>query len=503
MTNPEFNLIENGRIPIPGECDPQSLREVFTRKELKGLGGNPVEKIVILRLLMAIVHAAVELPDRKAWLELTPEKLATQCLAYLEHWHDRFNLYGKKPFLQFLALAKGEAKPISNTLVEVSSNSNLVLSSWNVALPESDYDDAFRVRVLLRQSCFRNARGGTIKHPEKRKYAGIPGTLLGNRGNDGGYLHSYLLGDTLWETVRNNLLCEDEISELNVFTGGIGRPFWEEMPISGTCSRADELLSTYQGQLFPLDKFLLLKDDCIVITEGIKYLTESRDLVDPALTFWGHGKDRKELWCSTEKKPWRELVALLGFFDVRQGRKTPWLLYCGIAKQVKSGPKAMVFWVGGIRVSSNSGEQYLSGTDDYVESQFRIQLSDDMASSLSQLGHLIKTIDFYSDVLSDSINNYLKELLPPSKNPKLINLSQDAKRKYWELIEPHSQRIVELAFSDKVDSEDGIVTEQNLWQQIVFQIYNESCPNITARQLTAWVKCAPNFKKKEGKKNGK
>jgi len=494
MTNPEFNLIEDGWIPIPGEHDLQSLRNVFTRTELKGPGGNPVEKIVILRLLLAIAHAAVELPDRKAWLELTPEKLANKCLAYLEQWHDRFNLYGERPFLQFPALAKGEAKPISNTLVEVSCGNNSVLTSWNVPLPEFDYDDAFRVRVLLRQSCFRNARGGTIKHPEKRKYAGKPGTLLGSRG----YLHSYLLGDTLLETVRNNLLCADEIAELNVFSGGIGRPFWEGMPVSENCRRAKELLATYQGQLFPLDKFLLLEDDSIVIAEGIEYSTPPEDQVDPALTLRGSGKDRKALWCNTEKKPWRELVALLGFIDIQQNKKNPWLLCCGMAKLVKSDAKTMAFWTGGIRVSFNAGEQYLTGTDDYVESEFRISVSDSMDTRFYAFKSMIEVLDDYATRLYGSVSRYYRELQSIQGE-----IASDAVRKFWELLEQRSQRIIDLAFGEEAAPDESIAAEQKQWRQTVFQIYNEACPNVTARQLTAWVKCTPNFKKKEGKKNGK
>jgi len=496
MTNPEFNLIENGWIPIPGEHDPQSLREVFTRKELKGLAGNPVEKIVILRLLLAIAHAAVELPDRKAWLALTPEKLAKQCLAYLEQWHDRFNLYGEKPFLQFPALAKGKLSTIAATQVSVATGNKVVLTSWNVA---QDCDDAGKVRVLLRQSCFgcsgkRYDQDLSLASGLVKKSTGKSGTLTGFLG----YLHSYLLGDTLLETLRNNLLCADEIAEFNVFSGGVGRPFWEEMPVSENCRRAEELLSTYQGQLFPLDKFLLLKDDGIVMTDGIAYPTHKTGLADPALTLWSDGKDGKALWCSTEKKPWRELVALLGFFDVQQGRKTPWLLYCGLAGLAKSDAGTRAFWTGGMRVSSNAGEQYLSGTDDYVESEFRISVSDSMDTRFYAFRSMIEVLDDYAKRLYVAVSGYYRELQSVQGE-----IASGAVRKFWELLEQRSQGIIDLAFGEEAASDESIAAEQKHWQRIVFQIYNESCPNITARQLTAWVKCTPNFKKKEGKKNGK
>jgi len=496
MTNPEFNLIEDGWIPIPGEHDLQSLRNVFTRTELKGPGGNPVEKIVILRLLLAIAHAAVELPDRKAWLELTPEKLANKCLAYLEQWHDRFNLYGERPFLQFPALAKGTLSSIAATQVSVATGNKVVLTSWNVA---RDCDDAGKVLVLLRQSCFgcsgkRYDQDIALAPGLVKKSTGKSGTLTGFQG----YLHSYLLGDTFLETVRNNLLCTGEIAEFNVFPGGVGRPFWEEMPVSESCRRATELLSTYQGQLFPLDKFLLLKDDGIVMTDGIAYPTHKTGLADPALTLWTDGKDGKALWCSTEKKPWRELVALLGFLDVQQGRKTPWLLYCGLAGLAKSDAGTRAFWTGGMRVSSNAGEQYLSGTDDYVESVFRISVSGSMNTRFCTFRSMIEVLDYYARMLYGAVSGYYRELQSVQGE-----IASGAVRKFWELLEQRSQGIIDLAFSDETDQEEAIAAEQKRWRKMGLRIYNEACPNVTARQLTAWVKCTPNFKKKEGKKNGK
>ncbi len=500
MTNPNFNLIEDGWIPVQGEIHLQSLRDVFSRRELLQLGGNPVEKIVMLRLLLSIAHAAVELPDRKTWRELTPDRLAKKALAYLEEWHDRFDLYGETPFLQFPALAKGKVSPIINALAEVSSGNTPILTSWNIPLAEADYGDAFKVRILLWQSCF-GCSGKCYDQKirldgREKKATARSGTLIGYQG----YLHSYLLGDTLWETVRNNLLCADEIAEYNVFTGGIGRPFWENMPVSETCSRATELLSTYQGQLFPLDKFLLLKDGGIVMTDGIAYPTHKTGLADPALTLWTDGKEGRALWCNTEKKPWRELVALLGFIDAQQGRQTPWFLCRGLAGLAKTDAAAMTFWTGGMRVSYNAGEQYLSGTDDYVESVFRVSVSDS-ATRFQVFKSLIETLDDYARRLYAAVNGYFKAL----QSAQGAAIAPVATMKFWELLEQRSQHIVDIAFGSDAGREEAIAAEQKVWRQTVLQIYNGTCPNVTARQLTAWVKSTPNFnsKKKEDKKNGK
>ncbi len=495
MTNTTFNLIDDGWIPVMGEPGLQSLRDIFSRQDLRRLGGNPVEKIVMLRLLLAIAHAAVELPDREAWLALTPERLSAAALAYLKQWHDRFFLYGDNPFLQFPALSKGESKPNFATSVEISSGNNLVLTSWNVPLPENQYNDAFKARMLLRQSCFRSARGGVIKHPEKRKYAGNPGTLLGQCG----YLHSYMVGENLLQTIHYNMLCAYEIAELKVFSGGVGRPFWEQMLRHEDDSRAREMLVTYQGQLFPLDKFLLLKDGGIVMTDGIAYPNHKSGLMDPALTFRMDDKEVRALWCSTEKKPWRELVALLGFLDVQQGRKMPRLLSCGLAKLACSDAETMTFWTGGMRVTPHAGEQYLSGTDDYVESEFHISIPGSAGTRFLTFREMVETLDVYARALYGAINGYFKEL----QSNLGADIAPGAVQKFWELLEQRSQIILDLAFAEHGDRNAAIADEHKLWQRTALQIYHETCPNVTARQLTAWIKAMPKFTSGKNKKEKK
>jgi len=151
-----------------------------------------------------------------------------------------------------------------------------------------------------------------------------------------------------------------------------------------------------------------------------------------------------------------------------------------------------------MRVSSNAGEQYLSGTDDYVESEFRISVSDSMDTRFYAFRSMIEVLDDYAKRLYVAVSGYYRELQSVQGE-----IASGAVRKFWELLEQRSQGIIDLAFGEEAASDESIVAEQKHWQRIVFQIYNESCPNITARQLTAWVKCTPNFKKKEGKKNGK
>ncbi|MEG2074983.1 MAG: type I-E CRISPR-associated protein Cse1/CasA, partial [Victivallaceae bacterium] len=74
-----FNLIDEPWIPVVGHQE-QSLRDIFTKLELPQLAGNAVDKIVLLRLLLSIAHAAIQLEDDDEWEELTPEIISSEVL---------------------------------------------------------------------------------------------------------------------------------------------------------------------------------------------------------------------------------------------------------------------------------------------------------------------------------------------------------------------------------------------------------------------------------------
>ncbi|WP_292979491.1 type I-E CRISPR-associated protein Cse1/CasA [Nitrosomonas sp.] len=99
-----FNLIDEPWIPV-ADYERVSLRDIFSRSEYQSLGGNPVQKIAVFKLLLAIAQAAATPADEKEWREQGAQGMAEKCLAYLDKWHDRFFLYGEKPFLQMPAIA--------------------------------------------------------------------------------------------------------------------------------------------------------------------------------------------------------------------------------------------------------------------------------------------------------------------------------------------------------------------------------------------------------------
>ncbi len=100
-----FNLIDEPWIPVIDK-GLVSLGEIFSDPTIPALGGNPVQKIALTKLLLAIGQAACT-PETTEQLErLDAETFRTACCNYLETWYDSFWLFGDKPFLQMPAVRR-------------------------------------------------------------------------------------------------------------------------------------------------------------------------------------------------------------------------------------------------------------------------------------------------------------------------------------------------------------------------------------------------------------
>ncbi|MDO4550014.1 MAG: type I-E CRISPR-associated protein Cse1/CasA [Planctomycetia bacterium] len=499
-----FNLVDDPWIPIAGVGE-RSLRDVFEHPEYLRLGGTAVEKVVILRLLLCIVHASTPIPDEEAWAELTLEQISQNALAYLEKWHDRFDLYDEElPFLQFPQLKGKCAKAgLEGIAWTAASGNKTLLTQWSGM---KRFSDAEAARLIL---CGTSYGSGGKKYdlkakidpagPDKGKSAS-QGTLTGYSG----YLHSFLLGETILETLYLNLLTEEEVRSLCLFreSNPLGCPFWEAMPTDEGGSSAEAYRSTYQGHLFPLNKFFCLHEDSLLMTEGISYPTHKQGQWDPGIVlFYGtKPEDTRALWCDTEKKPWRQLSSLLQFLDVNTNSTMPAFLIRGLDKMDRSHDRMFGIWTGGVGVNNNSGEQYVSAKKDYVESEFTIPMSwyegrDEVrgASSFLRYKNLMQTLDDYASVLYSAVNRYFKSL----DEQRSGDLAKQAVQLFWEKMEPAAQAIIDLSL-EKEESEEVLAAEK-AWQGVARSCYDQFCPHQTPRQIQAYVQGTPYFGKKSDK----
>lgn len=492
MTN-RYNLIDEAWIPV-ANAGRVSLRQIFSDASYRTLSGNPVQKMALTKLLLAICQAAVTPDDNAQWRELGPEGLASRCLDYLERWQHRFYLYGEQPFLQMPAIAAAECKSYGTVLPEVATGNTTVLNHGQVERPLTDADKSVLLLCLMGFALGGKKTDNSItltpgyagKRNDKGKPStGKPGPAVAHMG----LLHNTLEGTSLWQTLWLNLLTRQQIEQSQRYPQGVGAPPWEKMPAGEDCAVARQLKASLMGRLLPLCRFCLLAEDGLHYSEGIVHPGYKEGVSDPSVAVNYSGKDPKALWTNPEKRPWRELTALLGFFAQQQTQGFTCLqLNAGIDRATQA-VDCFAIWSGGLQVSSNAGEQYASGSDDFVESTLWLHSATLGEFWFAQLQQEMTALDNLAKSLYGRVLAYFKtQLMDGAK------LAAQATHLFWQLCERDFQSLLDHC----EPSETNQATLQQLRRRFagyVQQAYDHHCPKDTARQLDAWAKCRPHFQK--------
>ena len=255
------------------------------------------------------------------------------------------------------------------------------------------------------------------------------------------------------------------------------------MPDGESCELARQLQNSLMGRLLPLSRFCLLTNGGVHYSEGIAHPGYKEGMIDPSLSVNYTGKDPKVLWVDPEKRPWRHLTAMLSFlsqnssggFDCQQLR--------GGLLRARHRAESLGVWSGGLRVSSNAGEQFVSGDNDFVESAVMLPLEELGEPWIAALQREMTELDGLSKILYSATLNYCKTLKADGKG-----LASQAVNLFWQLCERQSQRLV-----DGCDDSKTAVQLRRIFAGIVGQCYNRLCPGDTARQLEAWAKNQPNL----------
>lgn len=488
-----FNLIDEPWLPI-ADLGRVSLRQLFSDPSYRAIGGNPVQKIALMKLLLAIAQASCTPEDEEEWQNLGAEGLAQHCLAYMEKWHDRFYLYGEQPFLQMPAIAAAKMQSYGAVMPEVSDGNTTVLLHSQVARPLADTDKAVLLITLMgfalsgkkTDNSVVLSTGYTGKSNDKgRPSSGKAAPSVAHMG----LLHSLLLGEDLWHSLWLNLWSQEQLIFTNLYPQGIGAAPWEQMPAGETCPIAQGLQQSLMGRLVPLCRFCLLKEDGLHYSEGIAHADYNGGMFDPTVAVDTSSNKPKTLWANPEKRPWRELTALLGLFSQVQSRGLQcWQIDMGL-KRVNIASPVFSLWSGGLRVSSNAGEQYVSGTDDFVESQVWLNSEALGDNWFANLQSTMTGLDDLAKQLYGCVMAYFKTQLVDGKNMAALATNQ-----YWQLCERNFQELL-----DHCDQgEENRIARRKLRQRFasyVHQAYDHYCPQDTARQLDAWAQCRPKLGK--------
>ena len=485
-----FNLIDECWIPV-ADRGRVSLRQIFSNPDYRSLGGNPVQKIALMKLLLAIAQAATTPKDESEWKALSAEGMSERCLSYLDKWYDRFYLYGERPFLQMPTISAAKVQSFGAVLPEVSTGNTTVLSQIHV---QRDLDDGAKALLLLTLMGFalsgKKTDNSVILTPGyagKRNANGKPST-----GKPGpsvahmGLIHNFLSGVDVQQTIWLNLLTLRQIEQINIYPEGVGCAPWESMPEGEDCDQARKLKRSLMGRLIPLCRFCLLLDNGLHYSEGIAHSGYKEGNFDPSMAINFSGNQPKALWVDPEKRPWRELTALLGFFDQSdvQGFQS-YQLRCSLSR-ARDVTDTFAIWSGGLRVSSNAGEQYASGSDDFVESQ--VWLDSNILGEMwfSQLKKEMDALDGLAKNLYGRTLGFFKEQTVDGSK-----IAPQATQLFWQLCERDFQSLVDCC----EQTEEAAIERQKLrlrFAGYLHQAFDKFCPKETARQLDAWAKCRPN-----------
>ncbi|WP_150244218.1 type I-E CRISPR-associated protein Cse1/CasA [Nocardiopsis quinghaiensis] len=217
-----FDLISRSWIPVQrldgGEAA-LSLAEVFEQApDIRRLVGDvPTQDFALLRLLLAILHDAVEGPgDVDEWEELWEDGIpADRVRAYLSEHRDRFDLlHPATPFLQVadLRTGKGEHSPPDPIVADVPNNARFFTMRAHGA---ERLTFAEAARWLLHAHAYDTSgiKSGAVGDPRLKGGKVYP-QGVGWVGNLGGV---YVEGDDLQQTLLLNLVASGEQS-LNLRT---------------------------------------------------------------------------------------------------------------------------------------------------------------------------------------------------------------------------------------------------------------------------------------------
>lgn len=483
ITENRFNLIDEPWIPIV-DVGQVSLRQIFSNPEYRALGGNPVQKIALTKLLLAIAQSAYTPEDDEEWAGLRPSGLAEKCLKYLDQWHDRFFLYGEKPFLQMPAIKAAAIQPFGAVLPEVSTGNTTVLTQSQAEKSLTDGDKALLVVQLMGFGLGgKKTDNSVVLSPgyHGKSKTGKPSASIGFLG----FLHNFLQGDYLQASLWLNLLTQQQVSALGIFPRGLGAAPWQQMPEGENCVVAEDLKSSLFGRLLPLSRFCLLAENGVHYSEGLAHPGYKEGVVDTSVSVDFSTKDPKAIWVDPEKRPWRLLTALLNFisqsnsngFDCYQLRLT--------LPRALSHVQTLGIWSGGLRVSSNAGEQYVAGSDDFVESL--IQLDSAILGE-----RWFANLQLETDELEKLSKIVYGATLAFFKNQNMDGKGQAALagNLFWQLCERRFQGLV-----DACGDAGQAHAMRPVFAGFVHKAYDTYCPKDTARQLDAWAKNRPNLGK--------
>ncbi|MFF5447117.1 type I-E CRISPR-associated protein Cse1/CasA [Streptomyces sp. NPDC012888] len=229
---PGFDLVSRPWLPVQlcdGSSAEFSLKEVFARAgEIRRLVGDvPTQEFALMRLLLAILHDAVDGPeDVDAWQELSEDPRSFAAVApYLDRHRERFDLlHPTQPFFQVADLRTQKDEVASlNRLVADVPNGEPFFTMRQPGAEQLTFAEAARWLVHAHAFDTSGIKSGAVGDPRVKGGKVYP-QGVGWAGNLGGV---FAEGDDLRQTLLLNLVATDNAA---VTVDKDDRPAWRRAP---------------------------------------------------------------------------------------------------------------------------------------------------------------------------------------------------------------------------------------------------------------------------------
>lgn len=491
----KYNLLEQSWIPTV-DRKYISLTEVFSDSSVSAIGGNPVEKICLFKLFMAIAQRALNVKTENDLYALTNHKISEACLEYLNSHKDLFYLYGDKPFLQVPGAKEAKVKTFNEVSLEIATgNTSVVYCSQR----KRQFQDKEIALLLLTLNSF--APGGkktdnsvvlSFGYGGKTNLKGNPasakaGPSLGFKG----YLHSYVIAENLIDTIRLNIFSEESIMATGLFSEGLGIPPWEELPKGEDDVIARRLKESYMGRLVPMSRFMYLAEEGLHFTEGIAHASIYDGKYDLSMSVDMSKKKPICLWADPNFNHWKHFLSLFSFIEENpESGITCEQLKNGLKIAHKYGIKSFI-WSGGLKISSKAGEQYCSGADDYVECIVPLNNSIINEEFYTRFKEYYEIMKKYDAKLYFCVRHYCEDLK--------FDYGNSCNRAKEILGNSIDESFNELC--DIISKDDDKEFRRKVFR-FVCDAFDEVCPATTESRIISWAKNNPTITR-GGDKNGR
>ena len=428
----------------------KSMEEVFQEASTLDLSGRPDHVVSNMGLLLAVVQDACTWKDEEEWLK-RKDSYTADVLAYLGKHVDKFSLEGG--FLQDPSLEGKEWYSVD--YLDISKMKGTQVQTFASMKSEWETDPAKLAQDLVSYQGYS---------PSETK--GWRLGQVGPRQGALGYLHSFLCGKSLKESLHMSSLLDGEADAS--YPGGKGVAPWVS-----SCG----VNQTYIGTLAPLSRRLLIEGDVFIQENGLPY----EGLVPPSVTIKGRAQEKNLfLWTDPSRKPWRELTAMLSFIGGGEGC----LLLSKALRRASGAYPAVGVRCVGVQCAIKTGAQQFTGSSAGVDSV--VFLPGEAWGSLwyESFKGSIATLDNACSMLGKAVFSYWSYLKCDKKASG--GYATKARNSWWAAMEKEAARVVA-----------GEVIPKDQLLQTALGIFQEHCPTVTHRGLMAYTKAIQKLQSEE------